>query len=225
VAAGASSGAFPSSGGPPSPRGEEAEAPKVKSALVVAAERMDRQAALCSGYLRKQNSEGKWQRRYFEIVGNFFVYYKRHDSPVMLCSMDLWRASMPELAPATSEEPQPDTFGISWDRWRLFRANNHADAVRWVNAMLQVQSRRPVDYGQPGGAGAAGAPGGAAGLPAFAQPGGTIAGNSQGAGGQGGASKDGGPGGAEEWGRSKSKSKGEKADGGGGLCSGGCVVM
>jgi hypothetical protein len=125
------------------------EAPKVKSALVVAAERLDRQSAVCSGYLRKQNSEGKWQRRYFEILvgsnGAFFVYYKRHDSPVMLCSMDLWRATVPELAPATEGDPAPDTFGITWDRFRLFRATSHADAVRWVTAMLQVQARRPAE--------------------------------------------------------------------------------
>lgn len=39
---------------------------KLKSALVVAAEAIDRRSALLSGYLRKHNSQGRWQKRYFE---------------------------------------------------------------------------------------------------------------------------------------------------------------
>jgi hypothetical protein len=40
--------------------------PKTKSALVVAAESLDRRQALLAGYLRKHNSQGRWQKRYFE---------------------------------------------------------------------------------------------------------------------------------------------------------------
>ena len=49
---------------------------KNKSALVVQAEQLDRRGALFSGYLRKHNSAGRWQRRFFEIVGHYWVYYK-----------------------------------------------------------------------------------------------------------------------------------------------------
>lgn len=49
-------------------------------------------------YLRKENSAGKWQKRWFEVVGRYFVYYKRSDSPNMLCAMDLWKAHTPESA-------------------------------------------------------------------------------------------------------------------------------
>ena len=51
---------------------------------------------MIKGYLRKENSAGKWQKRWFEVVGRFFVYYKRADSPSMLCAMDLWKAHTPE---------------------------------------------------------------------------------------------------------------------------------
>lgn len=53
---------------------------------------------MIKGYLRKENSAGKWQKRWFEVVGRFFVYYKRADSPSMLCAMDLWKAHTPESA-------------------------------------------------------------------------------------------------------------------------------
>lgn len=49
---------------------------KNKSALVVQAEAMDRDSALLRGYVRKHNSQGRWQKRWFEIVGHFWVYYK-----------------------------------------------------------------------------------------------------------------------------------------------------
>ena len=31
---------------------------------------------LLPGYLLKENSAGRWQRRWFEILDHFFVYYK-----------------------------------------------------------------------------------------------------------------------------------------------------
>jgi len=67
----------------------------------------------CS-YLKKENSQGKWQKRWFEVcpcpadvllawqlcniqvVSHYFVYYKRNDSGTMLCAMDLWKAHNPE---------------------------------------------------------------------------------------------------------------------------------
>jgi hypothetical protein len=204
------------------------ETPRVKSSLVIAAERIDRQAAVCSGYLRKQNAEGRWQRRYFEIVGNYFVYYKRHDAPQMLCAMDLWKAGSPELSVPPPPEKESPEFGIAWDRYRLFRAASHADAVRWVTAMAAVQARRP-----PPAAGAA-AENGAA-LPAFAQPGGSIAAGAgvgeaaalarRPGGAVGGAlSKDDGSQEPEEWGHSKHKHDKGRGGGSDGLCGGSCVV-
>ena len=39
---------------------------KLKSALVVAAEQLDRSSASLMGSLRKHNSQGRWQKRHFE---------------------------------------------------------------------------------------------------------------------------------------------------------------
>ena len=68
--------AYGGAGAPGSPGGGgggdgEAEAGKPKPALVVAAERLDRRTALLTGYLRKKNSANRWQKRYFEIVGQY----------------------------------------------------------------------------------------------------------------------------------------------------------
>lgn len=70
-----------------------------KSALVLAAEAVPRSAASLSGYLRKKNSADKWQKRWFEIVGQYWVYYKRAEDSTLLCAMDLWRAGAPGLEP------------------------------------------------------------------------------------------------------------------------------
>ena len=38
----------------------------------------------------KEASSGRWQRRWFEIVSHYLVYYKTKDDVKMLCAMDLW---------------------------------------------------------------------------------------------------------------------------------------
>ncbi len=103
-----------------------------------------------SGYLRKKNSANRWQKRYFEIVANYWVYYKSSTSPEMLCAMDLWKAGIPELVPLAEGETEQCEFSITWDRYRLFRASNRAEAVRWVNAIKAVQAQRPSDGGGGG---------------------------------------------------------------------------
>ena len=72
---------------------------KSKSPLVIEAEKIDRRTALLSGHLRKLNSQEKWQKRWFEIVGQYWVYYKRAEDSTLLCAMDLWRAGAPGLEP------------------------------------------------------------------------------------------------------------------------------
>lgn len=138
---------------------------KAKSALVIAAEACDRTAPTLAGFLRKENSAQKFQRRYFEILGDrYWVYSKGADSPI-LCAMDLWRASAPALLPPAPGEPADscDVFAITWDRYRLFKAASHADAARWVDAIARVQAGRPR--------GAAATPGD---RPAFTTPGGAL---------------------------------------------------
>jgi len=54
----------------------------------------------CAGYLRKLNRHQHWQKRYFEVVDHFFVYYKRDDSPDLLCAMDLYQADPPRVLPS-----------------------------------------------------------------------------------------------------------------------------
>jgi len=74
-----------------------------KSALVSKAEALPRSGAglLASGYLRKMNSSNRWQRRWFEVLVSpaeaYFVYYKQRDSAELLCAMDVWRSSRPQL--------------------------------------------------------------------------------------------------------------------------------
>lgn len=172
---------------------------KAKSNIVVAAERIDRRTALLTGYLHKKNSADKWQKRYFEIVDRFFVYYKNHSSPEMLCAMDLWRASPAELAPIASGDSEQREFSITWDRFRLFRASSQAEAVRWVNAIAQVQSMRPPE--PVTGVGANGALLAGPPTPSLA---GYAKDRSGGAGAAGGAGGGAGTGEVKEWGGGKS---------------------
>lgn len=58
-----------------------------------------------AGYLRKRNRHDQWQKRFFEVVDHYFVYYKRADSPDMLCAMDLYQADPPRVLPGP---PGPD---------------------------------------------------------------------------------------------------------------------
>lgn len=186
---------------------------KQKSSLLVAAEKIDRRTALLSGYLRKKNSQNKWQKRYFEIVGNYWVYYKSASSSEMLCAMDLWKAGSPEMVAPSAGDPagldasgESAEFAITWDRYRLFRASSHSEAVRWVNAILQVQASRPPEMVTER---------------RIASP--LV---TRGGGGGGGADA------TADWGTSKDRKERDRRDGdagddassGGGVC-GSCVIM
>jgi hypothetical protein len=132
------------SSSPGRPRTDSVDTNKSKGTLVAVAERYPRSSAVMSGYLRKRNSEGKWQKRYFEIVGQYFVYYKSKQSDEMLCALDLWRASAPEMIPYDPTDPDSGAdFAITWDRFRPFRAASKAEAFNWVAAMKEVQGKRP----------------------------------------------------------------------------------
>lgn len=124
---------------------------KAKSGLVLAAERVDRRTAMLTGDLKKKNSAEKWQRRYFEILDHYWVYYKSRGSGEMLCAMDLWKAGRPDLAPLAPGDSEQCVFSITWDRYRLFRAASQAEAARWVNAIVQVQAMRPPEPALAGG--------------------------------------------------------------------------
>jgi len=130
-------------------RADSVDTTKSKSNLVHVAEGFSRSSAVIKGYLKKKNSNGKWQKRYFEIVGQYFVYYKNKESDEMLCAMDLWRASAPERIKlsSSSKDKNDDSsdadFAITWDRFREFRAPNSNDADAWVKCMIEVQAKRP----------------------------------------------------------------------------------
>lgn len=119
-------------------------------ALVLAAERVDRARALLSGYLRKRNSSGRWQRRYFQILPgergvSYFVYAKSSSpSAPLLAAMDLSRAGRPELVAAGTGDDASGSggvFAITWDRYRTFQASSRDEAGRWVDAILRVQAQ------------------------------------------------------------------------------------
>ena len=116
-----------------------------KNPLLIAAEKIARERATMSGYLRKKNSADKLQKRYFLILPggggiSYFVYYKSNAADVpMLAAMDLSRAGRPELLPASSPEGDA-AFSIMWDRQRSFQAGSRAEAGKWVEAILAAQA-------------------------------------------------------------------------------------
>lgn len=92
------------------------------------------------GTLKKKNSAGRWQTRFFEIRGPYWVYFKNAESNTMLCAMDLRTASAPTLLEPSEGETARCQFSIHWDRYRVFRAATEDETVRWVNAILQAQT-------------------------------------------------------------------------------------
>lgn len=138
-------GAHPAARGSAVSGGDDEEgAGKAKSSLVLAAERIDRREALLQGFLRKKNSAEKWQRRYFLLLSHYWVYCKNEqESSAILCAMDVWRAGEPNMEPPEPGETESRCFSITWDRFRVFRASTPADALRWVQAIRQVQASRP----------------------------------------------------------------------------------
>ena len=166
------------------------------------------------------------------VVGHYWVYYKSAAHTDMLCAMDLWRAGPPQLTPAAEaaaaggEEGASDPgiegeFSINWDRYRLFRAGNRADAEVWVAAIRAVQAQQPAGGGEgPGEQLGGGASGGGlqrvGGAPAYTAPG-------------GGGPEEGDEAGeeaAEEWGVRGGTREGRggarRGQGGGRVC---CVIM
>lgn len=138
-------GALPAARGSTVSGGDDEEGGgKAKSSLVLAAERIDRREALLQGFLRKKNSAEKWQRRYFLLLSHYWVYCKNEqESSAILCAMDVWRAGEPNMEPPEPGETESRCFSITWDRFRIFRASTPADALRWVQAIRQVQASRP----------------------------------------------------------------------------------
>ncbi|KAA0154764.1 hypothetical protein FNF29_02293 [Cafeteria roenbergensis] len=124
-----------------------------KSPLLLEAMGCDRARAHIRGYLRKRNRHDQWQKRFFEVVDHYFVYYKRADSPDMLCAMDLYQADPPRVLPGP---PGPDgrpqnsgAFCINYDRDRTFKASSAEDAERWVGVILAVQRANPAHARAP----------------------------------------------------------------------------
>ena len=154
--------------------------------------------------------------------------------------MDLWKAGAPELTPTS--QPSSDApsaadnntagsveFSITWDRFRLFRASTHEEAVRWVGAIRAVQAARPMPQQQQqvqdyNSSSSNVPPTSAREGPAYTLPGGGPQSPMD-------VEQGGGGGGTvDDWGAKSSAGGGgkrRKGDGdrdGGGIC-GGCVVM
>jgi hypothetical protein len=78
--------------------------------------------ALLAGYLQKETAAGLWQKRWFEIVSHYLVYYKTKDDVRMLCAMDLWLVRCLQLrscrAPVGHSFPWGHCSSRAWTRTR-----------------------------------------------------------------------------------------------------------
>lgn len=107
---------------------------------------LDRASASMRGYLLKDTSTGRWQRRWFEIMGRFFVYYKTQEDSEMLCAMDLRLAKnihvvVDGVVPVGTGPAAPrQAFSLCWDKKRTFLAETRAEAEAWVEALRAAQS-------------------------------------------------------------------------------------
>lgn len=82
------------------------------------------------GYLRKKSSKGRWQRRFFETQGHYFVYRKDAESPELLASMD-----MSQVSEVNYNEGTTDFVVQFGERGYQMRGSSVEDAERWVKVL------------------------------------------------------------------------------------------
>lgn len=98
-------------------------------------------SAPLTGYLYKKSSSNQWQKRYFEINGNYLIYYKNASMTRALAAV-----SIPQLGNITINGEINDNLGYGViiqidlkDKHYFMRAESYEDAENWVKHLLYIR--------------------------------------------------------------------------------------
>mmetsp|Transcript_18469 Transcript_18469/g.31065 ORF Transcript_18469/g.31065 Transcript_18469/m.31065 type:complete len:183 (+) Transcript_18469:32-580(+) len=97
-----------------------------------------------SGYLQKKTSNGKWQRRFFEINGSYLTYYKNQNMTKLLAAMSIPEVGAIKMVDNAYNENDGEDIESQFmielqDRQYFLRAPSSTDAKEWVKALKQVK--------------------------------------------------------------------------------------
>mmetsp|Transcript_14909 Transcript_14909/g.21154 ORF Transcript_14909/g.21154 Transcript_14909/m.21154 type:complete len:151 (-) Transcript_14909:131-583(-) len=105
----------------------------------------DRTLPHMSGYLLKQTSSGKWQKRWFETNSQFLTYYKSPKMEKLLAALNLPQVGEIRLADNGADFDTESTFTIELNtRTYRMKAESRKDATKWVRVLRRLQNTEVV---------------------------------------------------------------------------------
>lgn len=100
------------------------------------------------GYLMKRSRKGEWHKRYFEISGQYLVYYKSSKMDKMLAAITLSQVGMIKILQDIDTTISRKTVAANnsvftldlKDRQLQLKAPNDAEAEKWVNQLIATRN-------------------------------------------------------------------------------------
>lgn len=91
-----------------------------------------------SGYLYKKSSSGTYQRRYFEVNGNYLTYYKTEEMKKLLAALSIPQVGSIRLLGEVEDGGAEFSIDLK-DRQYVLKADSVSEAERWVEHLLDVR--------------------------------------------------------------------------------------
>lgn len=98
-----------------------------------------------TGYLYKKSTSGEWQKRYFEVNGNYLIYYKTQKMSKLLAAVDITQVGLITLVGEMGgDKDAPGEKGAVFqielkDRQFLLKAPSVDEAQRWVDLLVALR--------------------------------------------------------------------------------------
>ena len=91
-----------------------------------------------SGYLYKKSSSGVYQRRYFEVNGNYLTYYKTEEMKKLLAALSIPQVGSIRFLGEVEDGGAEFSIDLK-DRQYVLKADSVSEAERWVEHLLDVR--------------------------------------------------------------------------------------
>ena len=91
-----------------------------------------------SGYLYKKSSSGVYQRRYFEVNGNYLTYYKTEEMKKLLAALSIPQVGSIRFLGEVEDVGAEFSIDLK-DRQYVLKADSVSEAERWVEHLLDVR--------------------------------------------------------------------------------------
>lgn len=91
-----------------------------------------------SGYLYKKSSSGVYQRRYFEVNGNYLTYYKTEEMKKLLAALSIPQVGSIRFLGEVEDGGAEFSIDLK-DRQYVLKADSVSEAERWVEHLMDVR--------------------------------------------------------------------------------------